>query len=114
MRHNLNYIQQTGMPRFRGFNLLQKFRYDNGGKAVVFKRANMPYLEEDFALIRELGQSPDREWMLYVQSPREDRKAVEVKVPGFGDVAVDVTRSGCFYHLQEGKKDVLRVGLEPK
>jgi endoglucanase len=55
MRHNLNYIKQTGMPRFRGFNLLQKFRYDNGGKAVVFERPNMPFEEEDFALIRELG-----------------------------------------------------------
>ncbi len=55
-----------------------------------------------------------REWMLYVQSPREDRKAVEVKVPGFGDVAVDVTRSGAFYHLQEGKKGAARVGIEPK
>lgn len=55
MRGNLNYIKQTGMPRFRGFNLLQKFRYDNGGKAVVFERANMPFEEEDFALIRELG-----------------------------------------------------------
>ena len=52
--------------------------------------------------------------MLYVQSPREDRKAVEVKVPGFGDVAVDVTRSGAFYHLQEGKKGAARVGIEPK
>ena len=42
MRHNLNYIKQTGMPRFRGFNLLQKFRYDNGGKAVVFLTQSIP------------------------------------------------------------------------
>jgi hypothetical protein len=67
-----------------------------------------------WAFAYELGQSPDREWMLYVQSPREDRKAVEVKVPGFGDVSVDVPRSGAFYHLQEGKEGVKRVGLEPK
>lgn len=55
MRGNLNYIKQTGMPRWRGFNLLQKFRYDNGGKSVVFERPNMPFEEEDFAMIRELG-----------------------------------------------------------
>ena len=67
-----------------------------------------------WAFAYELGQSPDREWLLYVQSPREDRKAVEVKVPGFGDVSVDVPRSGAFYHLQEGKKGATRIGLEPK
>lgn len=45
MRHNLNYIKQSGMPRWRGFNLMSMFR----------KEANSPYKEEEFALIRELG-----------------------------------------------------------
>ena len=67
-----------------------------------------------WAFAYELGQSPDREWLLYVQSPREYRKAVEVKVPGFGDVSVDVPRSGAFYHLQEGKQKITQVGLESK
>jgi hypothetical protein len=86
------------------------------GYLVAFK-ANP---DDEHALIKvwafayELGTAPKREWLLYVQSPREDRKAVEVKVPGFGDVAVDVTRSGAFYHLQEGQKGASRVGLEPK
>ena len=65
---------------------------DNGGKAY------------------ELGQTPDREWLLYVQSPREDRKAVEVKVPGFGETSVDVPRAGAFYHLREGHPTANRVG----
>ncbi len=55
MRKNLNYIQQTGMPPYRGFNLLQKFRFDNGSKSVIFERPNMPFEEEDFAMIHELG-----------------------------------------------------------
>ena len=67
-----------------------------------------------WAFAYELGTASDREWLLYVQSPREDRNAVEVKVPGFGDVAVDVTRSGAFYHLREGQKEPVRVGVEPR
>lgn len=55
MEANLDYIQQRGMPRYRGFNLLEKFRSDNAGRTVVFERPNMPYAEEDFALIRLLG-----------------------------------------------------------
>lgn len=55
MRKTLNYIQQTGMPRRRGFNLLQKFRFDNGAKTLRYERPNMPYEEEDFSMIRELG-----------------------------------------------------------
>ena len=63
-----------------------------------------------WAFAYELGQSPDREWLLYVQSPREDRKAVEVKVPGFGGASVDVPRTGAFYHLREGHPAPTRVG----
>ena len=63
-----------------------------------------------WAFAYELGQTPDREWLLYVQSPREDRKEVEVKVPGFGDTSVDVPRTGAFYHLREGHPTANRVG----
>jgi hypothetical protein len=67
-----------------------------------------------WAFAYALGTAPNREWLLYVQSPREDRQAVEVKLPGFGDVAVDVTRSGAFYHLREGQQGAVRVGLAPQ
>ena len=63
-----------------------------------------------WAFAYELGEAPKREWLLYVQSPREDRKTVEVKVPGFGDVSVDVPRTGAFYHLREGHPAPTRVG----
>ena len=67
-------------------------------------------LIKGWAFAYELGQTPDREWLLYVQSPREDRKEVEVKVPGFGDTSVDVPRTGAFYHLREGHPTANRVG----
>ena len=63
-----------------------------------------------WAIAYELGKTPNREWLLITQSPREDRKAVQVTVPGFGNIAVDVTRSGAFYHLHEGDKAAVRVG----
>lgn len=67
-----------------------------------------------WAFAYELGETPDREWLLYVQSPREDRKAVEVQVPGFGDVTVNVDRRGGFYHIRERQKEPVRVGIEPR
>ena len=63
-----------------------------------------------WAIAYELGKAPNREWLLLAQSPREDRKAVAVTVPGFGNTTVDVDRSGSFYHLREGDKVALRVG----
>ena len=63
-----------------------------------------------WAIAYELGTAPKREWLLLTQSPREDRKAVQVTVPGFGEVTVDVTRSGSFHLLREGAKGATRVG----
>jgi hypothetical protein len=57
-----------------------------------------------WAFAYELGSAPQREWLLFVQSPREDRTDVAVVVPGYGDVRVDVPRRGAFYHLEEGDR----------
>ena len=62
-----------------------------------------------WAIAYELGTKPKREWLLITQSPREDRKAVVVTVPGFGDATVDVTRSGTFHLLSEGKREAQRL-----
>ena len=55
-----------------------------------------------WAIAYELGQAPEREWLLLVQSPRKDRSDVEVVIPGYGTVEVDVPRESAFYHLREG------------
>ncbi len=62
-----------------------------------------------WAIAYELGTKPKREWLLITQSPREDRKAVVVTVPGFGDATVDVSRSGTFHLLSEGKREALML-----
>lgn len=63
-----------------------------------------------WAIAYALRQAPDREWLLILQSPTENRKDVEVTVPGFGDVKVDVAQRGSFYHLKEGKTGATAVG----
>jgi hypothetical protein len=62
-----------------------------------------------WAIAYELGTAPKREWLLITQSPREDRKAVEVTVPGFGSTTVEVTRQGSFHLLREGQKQASRL-----
>ena len=63
-----------------------------------------------WAIAYELGTAPKREWLVLTQSPREDRKAVQVTIPGYGEVTVDVTRSGSFNLLREGTRTPVRVG----
>ena len=63
-----------------------------------------------WAIAYELGKAPKREWLLIAQSPREDRRNVDITVPGFGPVAVEVQRQGSFYHLSEGQPGVVPVG----
>jgi hypothetical protein len=57
-----------------------------------------------------LGQAPDREWLLFVQSPRRPREDVPVTVPGWGTARVKAPRAGAFYHLREGEGGVRAVG----
>jgi len=56
-----------------------------------------------FALVK--GQKPNREWLLYVQSPKGDISDVKVSVPGYKDVLVDSSVKGSFYILKEATKD---------
>jgi hypothetical protein len=63
-----------------------------------------------FTLARVLGKTPDREWLLYGHAPRGDRKGVEVEIPGYRDVAVDIGLGGSFYHIRESDGTVVPVG----
>ncbi len=66
-----------------------------------------------WALAYVLGEAPKRQWLLLAQSPRQDRKAVQISIPGFGKTVVDVARSGSFYRLVEGQAKPEPVGLLP-
>jgi hypothetical protein len=59
-----------------------------------------------FALALLLGTAPEREWLVFAHSPRHARLAVEVRVPEYGTITVDVPQSGSFYHVLEKGKEV--------
>ena len=65
-----------------------------------------------WAIAYVLGESPNREWLLLVQSPTQDRNNVTVTVPNFGDVKVNVQQKGTFYHLREGSTEITTVGTD--
>ena len=54
-----------------------------------------------YALALTMGEAPSRKWLVYAHSPLQNRKSVELTVPGYGKVKVDVTVGGSFYELDE-------------
>ncbi|MDF1884370.1 hypothetical protein JHD49_10495, partial [Sulfurimonas sp. SAG-AH-194-C21] len=52
-----------------------------------------------FALVK--GKAPNREWLVYVQSPQGDMNDVTVTVPGYKDILVNSSVMGSFYVLRE-------------
>ena len=56
-----------------------------------------------FALVK--GKRPNREWLLYVQSPEGDRSNVKIDVPSYKDILVDSSVKGSFYILKESTKN---------
>lgn len=61
-----------------------------------------------FAYVR--GQAPERSWQLYAFSPQGPRPNVQVTVPGYGAVTIDVSPSGSYYHLAEVGRTVSPIG----
>ncbi len=64
-----------------------------------------------FALALVLGEAPQRQWLLYAHSPLDGRLQVELTVPQFGKVTVDVARGGSFYLIEEENR--LTRALDP-
>ncbi|MBN2505568.1 MAG: hypothetical protein JXQ71_02620 [Verrucomicrobia bacterium] len=68
---------------------------------------NTPIPVFSLALVR--GVSPGRRWLLYAHSPAQDRAAVRITIPGYGDVVVDVPRRGVFCVVEERTGEVRRL-----
>ncbi len=66
-----------------------------------------------FALARVIGEPPRREWLLYAHAPVEARSDVEVDLPGFGKLTIDVARGGSYYHVVEATRGVQPVADGP-
>ena len=64
-----------------------------------------------YSLARVLGDAPKREWLLYAHAPLgKALQDVEVSVPGYSTVTIDVNVSGSFYHIKEVDGSVTPVG----
>jgi hypothetical protein len=62
-----------------------------------------------FSLALERGDQGSRTWLVYAHSPLADRDAVEIEVPDFGPISVDVPCAGAFYVVDEQNGKVRRV-----
>ncbi len=62
-----------------------------------------------FSMVLVLGEEGSRRWLLYAHSPLKDRRGVEISVPDFGKLRVDVPRRGTFYVLEEKGRRVLPI-----
>ena len=64
------------------------------------------------SLARVTGTSPNRRWLLYAYAPLGARSAVQIVIPEYGAVTVDVALEGSFYFVDEAKATVTSVILE--
>ena len=55
------------------------------------------------------GEKTNRRWLLYAHSPLEDRKKVEITIPDYGGVFIDVARAGVFHLINEQERNVTSI-----
>ena len=54
-----------------------------------------------FAIASVIGEKPSREWLIYAFAPKGSETDVEVEVPGYRTVSMDVAAGGTFLYLTE-------------
>ena len=62
-----------------------------------------------FALALSQGRPAHRQWLIYAHAPRGERKAVQLTVPGYGPITVDVAVGGSYYLIDERTKQVSTI-----
>ena len=60
------------------------------------------------ALARE--KDSETEWLVFAHSPLENRQDVEITIPNFGEITVDVSRQGSFYLVSKTDGSVRTIG----
>ncbi len=66
-----------------------------------------------FSLALVMGDFPDRQWLVYAHSPLADREYVEITIPEYGFIVVDVSVGGSFYLVDESENTVTPVIEHP-
>jgi hypothetical protein len=62
-----------------------------------------------FSLALVEGAKGNRRWLVYAHSPVQERKDVEITVPDYGKVTVDVPVAGAFYVVNEKARSITPV-----
>lgn len=62
-----------------------------------------------FALALAQGRAPHRQWLVYAHAPLSARQAVQIILPGYGPITVDVAVGGSYYLVDERTKKVTTV-----
>jgi len=63
-----------------------------------------------FTLARVISEKPRREWLVYAHAPMGDKRGVQIAIPDYGPITVDVSLAGSFYLAKEADKSVTAVG----
>jgi hypothetical protein len=64
-----------------------------------------------FALALVLGDAPEREWLVYAHAPLGMKRGVEVTLPDYRSIKIDVSVAGVFYHVLEKTGAVTQCNL---
>jgi len=62
-----------------------------------------------FSLALVIGDSPNREWLVYLHSPLKVYSGVQVAIPGYGQIIANSSPGGSFYHVVENTKEVTEI-----
>lgn len=62
-----------------------------------------------FSLARVIGEGDQRQWLLYAHAPVSARRGVRIELPGYGEVIVDATPGGDFYHVKAADGSAVAV-----
>ena len=66
-----------------------------------------------FSLAMVRGEQDQRQWLLYAHSPLADREDVEITIPGYEKVTVDIPRAGAFYLINRSRGSARRLNALP-
>jgi hypothetical protein len=61
------------------------------------QKTNLPV----FSMALVTGEAGERQWLVYAHAPLENRAGVDITVPGYGPITVDVPRKGAFFVVDE-------------
>jgi len=63
-----------------------------------------------YALARQIGTAPTRQWLLYTFAPNGPLSGVQITIPGYRTVTADATAAGAFYLVDEAMGLVSSLG----